>query len=165
MHSIVISEYGILGIRDRLKKLVDQLEKFQRDLPSEPPIHGTYLWWRNQFWDLEREARKLTETLLMYPMLCPTWSEVEVLEMDQWSASAKNLGELSFADFREGADGQVLLVGGDVKAAQAIFGGHYLFKKVSLAPHERPTIGRVWLQENPETKKLMLWKHNYDSSG
>lgn len=164
MVSTEIPEYGLLTIRERLKRLVDQLQKFQKAYREPLGDLPHVAFWKNQFWDLEREARALTDTLLMWSVLQPTWPEVEVLEMDQWSATAKNLDELNFADFRT-LEGPKKLVGGDAKAAQAIFGGHYLFKKVSTAPDVQPSIGRVWFQEDPETQKLVLWKGTYDSSG
>jgi hypothetical protein len=160
--STEIPEHGLSKLRNQLKALWASLEDFQTALQREHPTDATPFW-RQRYWALDEQVQQLLNLTLQYPALLPVWPEVEVLEMDQWSSSAKNIGELSFADFRSpGGPGK--LTGGDVKAAQAIFGGHYHLYQVSSAPYNRPSIGRVWFRENPETKKLVLWKYNYDSS-
>ena len=80
---------------------------------------------------------------------------VRVLEVDQWSSTATNLADMGFADFDPAR-----LTGGDSRAAQVIFGGHYVVKEVLET--DRPPIGHVWFIERGG--HFERWKTNYDSS-
>ena len=81
---------------------------------------------------------------------------IKVLELDQFTASADNIGWHSLREFDPDA-----LFGGDADAARQMFGGHYQIKWV--CENESPSIGSVWMKDG-EDGKLKIWKANYDSS-
>lgn len=85
-------------------------------------------------------------------------NNVTVLEVNQWSSTADNIGQFSVDDFR---DKKPSLNGGDSEAAEALFGFHPLIK--SVPESAGPSKGNVWFRDGANGK-LELWKANYDTS-
>jgi len=85
-----------------------------------------------------------------------------ILELDQWTATAKNLKEIIFKDFAANpAETLLRLYGGDTLPARLIFGGHAVIKEVTL--QEKPPKGSVWYVED-EIGLLKRYLMNLDSS-
>jgi len=82
---------------------------------------------------------------------------IKVLETDQWTSTG-NVHDFTLDNFNLQD-----VHGGDSEAAKVIFGGRGIIKEVE--ENACPSIGNVWFRPNPETGKLELWKHNYDTSG
>lgn len=81
---------------------------------------------------------------------------IKVLELDQFTATAENIGWYSMQQFDPD-----ILFGGDATAAKDMFGGYYQIKFV--CEDENPSKGTVWLKDGSDGK-LAIWKANYDSS-
>jgi len=85
-----------------------------------------------------------------------------VLELDQFTATAKNLKEIFFKNFAANpAETLLRLYGGDTLPARIIFGGHAVIKKVTLK--QKPPKGAVWYVED-EAGMLKRYLMNLDSS-
>lgn len=85
-----------------------------------------------------------------------------ILELDQWTATAKNLKDMFFRDFEaKPAETLLKLYGGNSFAARRIFGGHAVIKEVTL--QEKPPKGSVWYVED-EIGLLKRYLYNFDSS-
>lgn len=89
---------------------------------------------------------------------CSCASLVLVLVLDQWSSTSLDLKQMSLADFVDPPH----LTGDDAEAAVKIFGGECHLARVK--PDGQPSIGTVWLRDDPDTGELVLFRAYYDSS-
>ena len=81
---------------------------------------------------------------------------VRILEVNQW-VSTGNITDFTFDNFDP-----VLVKGDDARVSLLLFGEKAIVKEVDR--DDAPSIGYVWFDENPVTKKLRYYKSNYDSS-
>lgn len=83
-------------------------------------------------------------------------NKIKVIELDQWSAGARNLKTIPFDQLTLDK-----LKGGDSEAAKAIFGG--TFRILEVTENQRPSLGNVWFKKD-ENGFPEFYKAQYDSS-
>ncbi len=82
--------------------------------------------------------------------------KIKVLQVDQWTSTG-NITDFTMKDFGLGK-----VQGGDSAAVKVIFGGSAMIRWVDK--DDRPPIAHVWFRTDRKTRKLKLFKANYDSS-
>jgi len=90
-------------------------------------------------------------------------AKIKVLQVDQWTSTAKNIKDFTLEDFepRNLRKTLSLLCGGDAKAIQKIGIANATIREVE--ENSRPPIAHVWFITGPDGK-LRFFKANYDCS-